>query len=116
MINRDNVNAKREKIINLFDETMIDEANEKKNNNVEFKLKKKKTINFKIVTTTNEKKEKEMMMKKKISIENNDFYIFEVFDVKNSIERILIKYHFDDTTSILSFFKTSTFNVEIFLK
>ena len=37
LINRDNVNAKREKIINLFDETMTNEADEKKNDDVEFK-------------------------------------------------------------------------------
>ena len=62
LIDRDNVNAKRKKIINLFDETLTNEVNKKKNNNVEFKLKKKKTINFEIVTTTNEKK---MIIKKK---------------------------------------------------
>ena len=72
-------------------------------------------ISFKIVMTTNEKK-KEMIMKKKISIENNNFYMFETFDVKNLIKQILIKHHFDDTTSILNFFKTLTFDVEIFLK
>ena len=72
-------------------------------------------INFKIVTTTNEK-EKKMIMKKKISIENNNFYMFEVLDVKNSIEQILMKHYFDNTMSILNFFKISTFNVEIFLK
>ena len=37
LIDRDNINAKREKIINLFDETMIDETNEKKNDDVKFK-------------------------------------------------------------------------------
>ena len=95
---------------------MTDEANEKKNDDVEFKLKKKRIVNFEIVTTTNEKKEKKMMMKKEISIKNNDFYIFKTFDVKNSIERISTKYHFDDTTSISNFFKTSTFDVKIFLK
>ena len=113
LINRDDVNAKCEKIINLLNETMINEINEKKNDDVEFKSKKKRMINFEIVTTTNEKK---MMMKKEISVENNDFYMFETFDVKNSIERISTKYYFDDTTSISNFFKTSTFNVEIFLK
>ena len=41
LINRDNVNAKREKIINLFNETMISETNKKKNDDVEFKQKKK---------------------------------------------------------------------------
>ena len=39
LINRDDVNAKREKIINLFNKTLINEAN-KKNDNVKFKLKK----------------------------------------------------------------------------
>ena len=77
---------------------MINEINEKKNNDVEFKSKKKKILNFKIVTTMNEKKKKKMMIKKEISIENNDFYMFKTFDVKNSTERILIKYHFDNTT------------------
>ena len=95
---------------------MINEANEKKNDDVEFKSKKKKTINFKIVTIMNEEKKKKMMMKKKTSIENNDFYMFEIFDMKNSIERILTKYHFNDTMSISNFFETSTFDVEIFLK
>ena len=37
LINRDNVNAKRKKVINLFDKTIIDETNKKKNNDVEFK-------------------------------------------------------------------------------
>ena len=113
LINRDDVNAKREKVINLFNETLINETNEKKNNDVEFKSKKKKMINFEIVTTANERK---MMMKKKVSIENNDFYMFEIFDVKNSIERILTKYYIDDTTLISNRFKTSTFDVKTFLK
>ena len=70
LINRDNVNAKREKVINLLNKMMINEINEKKNDNVEFKQKKKRLISFEIVTTA---KEKEMMMKKEISIENDDF-------------------------------------------
>ena len=37
LIDRDDVNAKRKKIINLFDETMTNEINEKKNDNVKFK-------------------------------------------------------------------------------
>ena len=94
---------------------MINGTNEEKNDNVEFKLKKKKTINFEVVTTTN-KKERKMIIKEEISIENNDFYMFEAFDVKNSTEQISIKHYFDDTTSILSFFKTSTFDAEVFLK
>ena len=113
MINRDDVNVKHEKIINLFNETIINEINEKKNDNIKFKSKKKEMINFKIVTRTNEK---EMMIKEKISIENNDFYMFESFDVKNSIEQISLKYHINDTTLFLNFFKISTFDVEIFLK
>ena len=92
---------------------MTNEINKKKNDDAEFKSKKKKMISFKIVTTTNEK---EIMMKKKVSIENNDFYMFEVLDVKNSIERILTKYHINDTTLILNFFETSTFDAETFLK
>ena len=113
LIDRNDVNAKREKIINLFNKTLTNEVNEKKNDDAEFKSKKKKIINFEIVTTTNERK---MMIKKKVLIENNDFYMFEVFDVKNSIERISTKHYIDNTTSILNFFKTSTFDVEIFLK
>ena len=111
LINRDNVNAKREKIINLFDETMTDETNAKKNDDVEFKLKKERTINFKVVTTADER---DVMMKKKISIENNDLYMFKILDVKNSIERASAKHHIDDTTLILNLFETSTFNAEIF--
>ena len=95
---------------------MTNETDEKKNNDVKFKLKKKKTINFKIVTTTNKKKEKKMIIKKKISIKKNDFYMFETFDVRNSIERVSAKHHFDDITSISNFFKTSTFDVKISLK
>ena len=37
LIDRDNVNAKRKKVINLFDEAMINETNEKKNDDVKFK-------------------------------------------------------------------------------
>ena len=70
LIDRDDVNAKCEKIIDLFDETMTNEINEKKNDDVEFKQKKKKLISFEIVTTTRKKK---MIMKKKISIEGDNF-------------------------------------------
>ena len=113
LINRDNVNAKREKIINLFDETMTNKANEKKNNDVESKQKKKKLISFETVTTTNERK---MMMKKKISVENNDFQMFEIFDVKNSIERISAKLVINDTTTFLNIFEISSSDSEKFLK
>ena len=113
LINRNNVNAKREKIINLFDETMTDETNAKKNDDVKFKSKKKRMINFEVVTTTNEKN---VMMKKKISIENNDSYMSEAFDVKNSIERISTKHYINDITSILNLFEASTFDAKIFLK
>ena len=113
MINRDNVNTKREKIINLLDKTMTDETNAKKNDNIEFKSKKKKMISFEIVTTTNKRN---VIMKKKISIENNNFYMFEIFDVKNSIKRASTKHHINDITSILNLFKTSTFDVEVFSK
>ena len=65
LIDRDNVNAKREKIINLLDKTMINEINAKKNDDVKFKLKKKKMINFKIVTTANEKN---VIIKKKFRL------------------------------------------------
>ena len=56
LINRDNVNAKRQKIINLFNEMITDETNKKKNDDIKFKSKKKRTISFEIVTTTNKKK------------------------------------------------------------
>ena len=112
LIDRDNVNAKREKIIDLFNKTMTGGVNAKKNDNVEFKSKKK-MISFKIVTTANEK---DVMMKEKISIENNDSYMFEILDMKDSTERILIKHYINDTTSISDLFETSTFDVEIFLK
>ena len=86
LIDRDNVNAKRKKIIDLLNETLINEINKRKNDDAEFKLKKKKIISFEIVTTTEKKKKEEMIMKKKASIENNDFYILKIFDVKNSTE------------------------------
>ena len=56
LINRDNINIKYKKIINLLDKTLINEINKKKNNDVEFKSKRKKIISFEIVITTNEKK------------------------------------------------------------
>ena len=102
LIDRDDVNVKCKKIINLFDKTMTSETNEKKNDDVEFKQKKKKLINIEIVTTTNEK---EIMMKEKVSIENDDFQMFEIFDVKNSIERISVKFVINDITLFLNFFK-----------
>ena len=37
LINRDDVNAKRKKVINLFNKMITNEINKKKNNNVEFK-------------------------------------------------------------------------------
>ena len=49
---------------------MTNEINKKKNNDVEFKQKKKKLINFKIMTMT---VKKEMMIKEKVSVENDDF-------------------------------------------
>ena len=113
LIDRDDVNAKRKKVINLLDETMTDEADAKKNDDVEFKLKKKRTISFEAVTTTNEKN---VMMKRKVPIENNNFYIFEILDVKNSTERTSAKHHINDITSILNLFKTSTFDVKVFLE
>ena len=113
LINHDDVNAKCKKVINLFNEMMISETNEKKNDNVKFKQKKKKIISFEIVTTTNEK---EIIMKIKASIENNDSYMFENFDMKNSIERISTKHYFDDIMLFSNFFEISTFDVEIFLK
>ena len=37
LIDRDDANAKREKIIDLLDEVMTNETNEKKNDDVKFK-------------------------------------------------------------------------------
>ena len=111
LIDRDDVNAKREKVINLLNKTMTDETNKKKNDDIEFKQKKKKLINFKIVTTTNEK---EMMIKKKISVENDDFQMSEIFDVKNLIERASAKLVIDNTTTFLNIFENSSFNFEKF--
>ena len=92
---------------------MTNEINEKKNDNVEFKQKKKKLINFEIVTTTNEKK---MIIKKKVSIKNDNFQMFEIFDVKNLIERISTKFVINNTTTFSNIFKNSSFNFEKFLK
>ena len=92
---------------------MTDETNKKKNDDIEFKLKKKKTVSFEIIITTNEKK---MIIIKKILIENNNFYMFEIFDVKNSIKQASAKYYFNNTILFLSFFETLTFDVKIFLK
>ena len=68
------------------------------------------------MTTTNKKKEKKIIIKEKISIEDNNSYMFEIFNIKNSIERILTKHHFDDTTSISNSSEISMFNIKIFLK
>ena len=70
LINRDNVNAKHEKIIDLLDKTMTNKTNKKKNDDVEFKQKKKKSINFEIMTTTSEEK---MMIKKKFQLKTMIF-------------------------------------------
>ena len=90
---------------------MTNETNKKKNNDVEFKQKKKKSINFKIVTRT---KERKMMMKKKISIENNDSQMFEIFDVKNSTERVSAKFIINNTTTFLNIFKNLSSDFEKF--
>ena len=111
LIDRDDVNAKREKVIDLLDETMTNEANEKKNDDVKFKQKKKKSISFEAVTTTNERK---MMMKKKVSVENDDFQMFEIFDVKNSTERTSAKFVIDDTTTSSNIFEDSSFDFKKF--
>ena len=42
--------------------------------------------------------------------------MFEIFGIKNSIERILTKHHINNTISILNLFEASTFDVKIFLK
>ena len=65
------------------------------------------------MTTTNEE---EMMMKKKVSIEDDDFQMFEIFDVKNSTERISTKLVVDDTTTFSNIFKISSFNFKKFSK
>ena len=92
---------------------MTDEINEKKNVNIKFKLKKKKLINFKIMTMTNEKK---IIMKKNVSIKNDDFQMFKIFNVKNSIKRVSTKFVINDTTLFSNIFKISSFNFEKFLK
>ena len=111
LINRDKVNAKREKVINLFNETMTNETNKKKNDDVEFKQKKKRLISFETVTTA---MKKEMMMKKKTSIKNDDFQMFKTFDVKNSTERASAKLVINDTTTFSNTFENSLFNFEEF--
>ena len=113
LINRDDVNAKREKVINLFNEMMTNKIKKKKNDDVEFKQKKKKLINIEIVTTANEK---EMIIKKKISIENDDFQMFKIFNVKNSTEQISTKFVIDNTTSFLNLFEISSSDFKKFLK
>ena len=70
-------------------------------------------IDFEIVITTNKN---EMMMKKKVSIKNKKFYIFKVFDVKNSAERISAKFIVDNTTIFLNIFENLSFNFKKFLK
>ena len=75
--------------------------------------KKKKLISFEIVMMT---KEKKMMMKKKTLIENDDFQMSEIFDVKNSTERVSTKLVINDTTIFLNIFKISSFDFEKFLK
>ena len=111
LINRDDVNAKRKKVIDLFDETITNEADEKKNDDAGFKQKEEKSINFEIVTTTNEK---EIMMKKKVSVEDDDFQMFKTLDVKNSTERVSAKFVIDDTTTFSNIFKNSSSDFEKF--
>ena len=104
---------KHKKIINLFNKTIINKINIKKNNDIKFKLKKKKMISFKIMMMMNEKN---IMMKKEILIKNNNFYIFKIFNMKNLIKQISTKYYINNIILILNLFKTLTFNVKIFLK
>ena len=92
---------------------MTDEINKKKNDNIKFKQKKKKSISFEIITTT---KEKKMMMKKKASVENNDFHIFEISNVKNSTERISAKFVIDNIMLFSNIFKVLSFDFEKFSK
>ena len=113
LIDRDEINAKREKIINLFNKMIANETNEKENDNVEFKQKKKKLINFKIVMMTIERK---MMIKRKTLIENDDLQMSKIFDVRNSIERVLTKFVIDDTTTFSSIFKNLSSDFEKFLE
>ena len=42
--------------------------------------------------------------------------MFEIFDVKDSTERISAKHYINNITSILNLFKILTFDVKIFLK
>ena len=85
----------------------------KKNDDIEFKQKKKKLISFEVVTTTIERK---IMMKKKTSIENDNFQMFETFDVKNSTEQISMKLIINDTTTFLNTSENSSSDSEKSLK
>ena len=113
LIDRDDVNAKCKKVINLFDETITSGADEEKNDDVEFKQKEKKLISFEIVTTTNEKK---MMIKRKVSIKSDDFQMFKILDVKNLFKRASAKLVIDDIIMFLNIFKNSSFDSEKFSK
>ena len=70
-------------------------------------------INFEVVTTADEN---EIMMKRKISIKNKNSYMFETFDVKNSIKRISAKLIVDDTIIFLNIFKNLSSDFEKFLE
>ena len=74
---------------------------------------KKILITIKIVTTANKK---EIIIKRKVSIANNNFYMFKIFDVKNSTERTSAKFVINNTTSFLNIFKILSFDFKKFLK
>ena len=54
--------------------------------------------------------------KKKISVENDDFHMFETFDMKNSTERTSTKFVIDDITLFLNISKILSFDFEKFLR
>ena len=57
-----------------------------------------------------------MIIKKKISIENDDFQMFEIFDVKNSIEQVLTKFVIDDIIMFLNIFENLSSDFKKFLE
>ena len=59
---------------------------------------------------------KKIMMKKKVSVEDNDFQMFKIFDVKNSTERALTKFVINDTMMSSNIFENLSFDFEKFLK
>ena len=85
--------------IQLFRAATLQQMNKKKK-----EKKNKKIININEKSTKNVKI-KEIVKKKFSKKEKNfDTMMFEVVDVKNSNAKIFMKYHIDDTTTILNNF------------